>query len=353
MLQCSSFFAAEIFGNSVKAYLLAFIFFFAGLLILGVVQRVLLARLRKLAAGTASKTDDFAIEIFEKMLWPVFYVGVFYFAIQQLVLNAGVYKLITAFVLVVVTVQGTRFALAVLLFFLDRFFWKKDLSQGAALVSKSIITIIKVVVWGLAFVLLLDNLGFNVSAVVAGLGIGGVAVALAAQTILGDLFNYFVIFFDKPFEEGDFVIFGDYMGVIEHIGIKSTRIRSLGGEQIVVANSQLASDKIRNYKRMDKRRVLFKLGVTYETPREKLAKIPQMIRQIIEGIKGTAFDRAHFQGFGDFSLNYEIVYYVTGADYNQYMDIQQKINLAIMEAFEKDGIEFAYPTRKVLTVHQS
>jgi len=136
------------------------------------------------------------------------------------------------------------------------------------------LTIIRIAVWAVVLVLILDNLGFNVSAIIAGLGIGGIAIALAAQTILGDLFNYFVIFFDKPFKEGDFIILDDYLGTIEHIGIKSTRIRSLGGEQLVLSNSDLTSSRLRNYKRMKRRRIVFSLGLVYQTTLEQMKKAP-------------------------------------------------------------------------------
>ena len=191
----------------------------------------------------------------------------------------------------------------------------------------------------------LDNMGFEISAVIAGLGIGGIAVALAAQTILKDLFSYFSILFDRPFEIGDFIIIGEYLGTIEHIGIKTTRIRSLGGEQVILSNTDLTSSRVRNYKRMDKRRVLFKLGVTYQTSLEQLKAIPGIIKNAIENVEDTIFDRAHFFSYGDFSLVFEVVYYVKSRDYNKYMDIQQEINFAINEEFKNRDIEFAYPTQ--------
>jgi small-conductance mechanosensitive channel len=180
---------------------------------------------------------------------------------------------------------------------------------------------------------------------VAGLGIGGIAVALAAQAILGDLFSYFVIFFDRPFEIGDFIIIGDFMGSIEHIGIKTTRIRSLGGEQLVFSNTDLTNSRIRNYKRMEKRRVVFKLGIVYQTTTSQVKEVPGIIKTAIENVQDTVFDRAHFATYGDFSLDFEVVYYVLSGDYNKYMDIQQDINFEIKEEFEKRGIEFAYPTQ--------
>jgi small-conductance mechanosensitive channel len=202
-----------------------------------------------------------------------------------------------------------------------------------------------VLIWGMAIIFLLDNLGFKISTVVAGLGIGGVAVALASQAVLKDLFSYFTILLDHPFEVGDFLILDQYMGVVEYIGIKTTRLRSLGGEQIIISNADLTDSRVRNYKRMDRRRVLFQVGVTYQTGMDELKEIPQIAKSVIEGIEETSFDRAHFASYGDFSLIFEIVYYVLDRDYNKYMDIQQEINLKLNEEFGKRGIEFAYPTQ--------
>jgi small-conductance mechanosensitive channel len=235
--------------------------------------------------------------------------------------------------------------LALLNYSLERYWVKKEVDTSRQRSLKGIIIILKVAVWGAGLTFLLDNLGFKISALVAGLGIGGIAVALAAQAILGDLFSYFVIFFDRPFEIGDFIIVGDYLGSIEHIGIKTTRVRSLGGEQLVFSNTDLTNSRIRNYKRMEKRRVVFKFGVIYQTTSDQLKEIPGIIKKTIERIENTGFDRAHFSSYGNFSLDFEIVYYVMSGDYNKYMDIQQNINFAIKEEFEKRGIEFAYPTQ--------
>jgi small-conductance mechanosensitive channel len=210
---------------------------------------------------------------------------------------------------------------------------------------KGVLPVIKVVVWGVGIAFLLDNLGFKISTVVAGLGIGGVAVALAAQAVLGDLFSYIAIQFDRPFEIGDFIIVGDKLGTIEHVGIKTTRIRSLGGEQLIFSNTDLTNSRVRNYKRMHKRRVVFKFGVIYQTSLEHMKEIPAIVTDIVKKVEDATFDRAHFCSYGDFSLDFEVVYYVIGSDYNKYMDIQQEINLAIMEEFTKRGIEFAYPTQ--------
>lgn len=207
--------------------------------------------------------------------------------------------------------------------------------------------ILRAVVWVLVLLLTLENLGIDVTALVAGLGVGGIAVALAVQNVLGDLFASLSITLDKPFVVGDFLILGEYLGTVEHIGIKSVRIRSLSGEQIIIANADLLGSRVRNYGRMVERRVVSSLRVPYETPRELLQKIPGYIRKAVESVEGTRFDRSHLARFGDFSLEFETVYYVLSPDYNRYMDIQQKIFFTIHEDFERDGIRFAIPTQKL------
>ena len=200
-------------------------------------------------------------------------------------------------------------------------------------------------VWSLAALLVLQNIGIDVTALITGLGVGGVAVALALQRILGDVLASLSIVFDKPFVAGDFILFGENMGTVEHIGVKSTLIRSLSGEQLICPNSDLLNTHIRNFKRMRERRVVFQIGVVYQTPYDKLVRIPGIFREAVEAQKKARFDRAHFNAYGDFALMFEIVYYVLSADYNVYMDTQQAINLMIFQCFEQEGIEFAYPTQ--------
>jgi small-conductance mechanosensitive channel len=204
-----------------------------------------------------------------------------------------------------------------------------------------------VLIWLVAAIMLLGNFGVNISTLVTGLGIGGVAIALASQAILGDLFSYFTIIFDRPFEVGDFIMIGEQSGTVEHIGLKSTRLRSISGEELVMCNKDLTGSRIRNYKRMQNRRVVFTVGLTYDTPVEKLKEAPVQIKSIIESIPFSKFDRSHFFSFGDFNLNVETVYFVTTPDYYKYMDIQQEINFRIKETFESMGIEFAFPTQVV------
>ncbi|MBC2600727.1 mechanosensitive ion channel family protein [Puniceicoccus vermicola] len=203
----------------------------------------------------------------------------------------------------------------------------------------------RVVVWSIAFLLIVSNLGYDVTALIAGLGIGGIAIGLAVQSILGDLFASLSIVLDKPFEVGDFIIVGDLLGVVEKIGIKTTRVRSLSGEQLVFSNNDLTSSRIRNFKRMYERRVVFGFGVIYQTTPDQLESIPGMVKSFIEEQEQTRFDRAHFKGFGESSYDFEVVYYVLDPDYNLYMNIQQAVNLAMVRAFAEHEIEFAYPTR--------
>jgi len=222
---------------------------------------------------------------------------------------------------------------------------KKEADETRLKSIKGLMVLIKVIIWVIGIIMLLDNMGYKVSTVVTGLGIGGIAVALAAQAVLGDLFSYISIIFDRPFQLGDVIVSGDVTGTVENIGIKTTRIRSVWGEEIILSNSQLTGSKIQNLKRMENRRVLFALGVTYDTPVEVLKGIPESIKEIIDGVKETKFDRAHFRSFGDFSLNFEVVYTVLNPDYTRYMDIQQEINFKIAEKFATQKIEFAYPTQ--------
>lgn len=206
----------------------------------------------------------------------------------------------------------------------------------------------RVAIWLIIALSVLWALDYQIAPLIGALGVGGIAVAFALQSILADIFNSMAIILDKPFRVGDFVIVGETLGVVEQIGIKTTRIRSLSGEQTILTNSDLLGSRIRNFKRMLERRVAFTFGVIYQTPARQLERIPAMVREIIEGIERTRFDRAHFFQYGDFSLNFEVVYYVSGSDYNLYMDIQQAINLGIYRRFEEEGIEFAYPTQSVI-----
>ena len=209
--------------------------------------------------------------------------------------------------------------------------------------------VLRIMLLGLLVILALDNIpGIEVTTLLASLGIGGIAVALALQNILSDLFASLSIALDKPLVIGDFVMFGDSMGVVKHIGLKTTRLQSLHGEQIVIGNNDLLNRVILNYSRVQEWRTAFRIGVTYETPHEKLVRIPAMLQEIVESQEHVRFDRAHFLEYGEFSLLYEVVYFVTVPNFRLSLDTRQAINLAIFARFRQEGIQFAYPTRKLL-----
>ncbi|WP_368643234.1 mechanosensitive ion channel family protein [Castellaniella ginsengisoli] len=220
-------------------------------------------------------------------------------------------------------------------------------SQTGRVTTFLLAYLLRTVIWILAILAVLDNLGVHITTLVASLGIGGVAVALAAQAILSDLFASIAIGLDKPFEPGDFIVFGNMAGSIEHIGLKTTRIRSLGGEQIICSNAELLKQTIQNYKRMEQRRVVFTLHLPYGTPACTLADLPGDVEAQIKAQSDARYDRAHIARLGDWALELEAVYYVTDADYNQYMDIQQAINLGILKALEARGITLSPMERTI------
>jgi len=332
-------------NNNVRDYLACMGLLAAAFIAIKMIEIVVIKRLKKWSEKTTTTLDDFVVEIIQRLGVPIAYFMVFYLIVNTLTLEASFKKIMDITLMTLLAIFGARFGISVANHAFNVYWTKRGKDESLRHSLDGVLKVIKVIIWGVAICFFLDNLGFKISAVIAGLGIGGVAVALAAQAILGDLFSYFAILFDRPFEIGDFIITGEYLGTIEHIGIKTTRVRSLGGEQLVFSNSDLTGSRIRNYKRMGKRRVVFKLGVTYQTSLEKVKAIPGIIRKVIEGVKNTTFDRAHFASYADFSLVFEIVYYVLSRDYNEYMDIQQEINFKIKEEFEKRGIEFAYPTQ--------
>ena len=341
----NSILSFQLIHNTIKDWLLACLVAF-GIILAGAIARKLLSGLvKKGAKKTKTGLDDFIVITLEQIRWEWVAVGIFA-AFRYLDFNEAFDKWMMWLFALVILNRLIRVISALMDYIAENVYLKKEgVDMGSKGAIKHILLIVKIAVAGVMIVIALDNLGFDIGALVAGLGVTGIVIGLAVQNIVGDLFSSFCIIFDKPFEVGDFIIVGDFMGVVERIGIKTTRITSLGGEQIVFSNSDLTGSRIRNYKRMAKRRVAFSFGVEYGTPAEKLRSIPEMVKEIIQGIKETTFDRAHFQKFGASSLDFEIVYYVLSSDYNIYMDIQQKINLGIFSRLNKEGISFAFPTQ--------
>jgi small-conductance mechanosensitive channel len=348
------FLQTEIGANQLETWLIAAAISAVVFLALGMVRLLLAKQVARLAQQA------------EVTLWPTLLAALrrtkwLFILIVALFLGSGVLEIpsatrhvINTVVTVALLIQAGLWGAAVLRVVIERYRQQQLEKDPASVTTLNVLNFLsKIVLWSLVLLLVLDNLGVNITALVAGMGVGGIAVALAVQTILGDLFASLSIVLDKPFVIGDFLIVGDLMGSVEYVGLKTTRLRSLSGEQLVFANSDLLSSRIRNYGRMYERRVVFNLGVTYQTPRDKLMLIPQIIREAVEGQDKTRFDRSHFKEYGNFSLNFESVYYVLGPDYNEYMDIQQAINLRIHERFEQDGIEFAYPTQTLFVQQQA
>lgn len=340
------------YQNTVQEYLIALGSILLGILLVKLFKRFLLKKLKVLTAKTSTKADDFIVDSIEKFGIPAIYAFIVYGVITSLTLTEKVENILSVAITVVITFLLIRFFSASIIRLLKSYVSGQENGEEKLKQIGGLIIIIHVIIWMVGLLFFFDNMGYDVTAVVAGLGIGGIAIALAAQNILGDLFNYFVIFFDRPFEVGDFLIIDDKLGAVEYIGVKTTRIRSLSGEQLVFSNSDLTNSRIHNYKRMERRRVVFKIGVTYQTPYEKLKQIPDLLKNIVEEQTDVTFDRSHFQKYGDSSLDFEIVYYVIGADYNKYMDIQQAINFRIFEEFEKMDITIAYPTRTLYVVKE-
>lgn len=340
-----SFLQDVFLGNTVKDWFIA-IGVFVGVYILVRVFEFLLVRyLKNLAKKTKTQVDDFLIEITHNSVVPMAYFGGIYLGMRYLSFSDKVYNVTHIALLVVFTYYILRIITSAIKFSVYNYLEKQEGSEVKKKQAKGILTIVNAVVWVLGFVFLLDNLGRDVTTIIAGLGVGGIAIALAAQTILGDLFSYFVIFFDQPFEIGDFIELDDKSGNVEYVGVKTTRIRTLKGDLLVVSNTDLTNSRIHNYKKLAERRVVFTLGFVYQTTHEDLKEIPSIIKSIIDSVEGTRFDRSHFSSYGDFSLNFETVYYVKSQDYSVYMDKQQEIYLAIFKAFEEKGIAFAYPTQ--------
>lgn len=232
---------------------------------------------------------------------------------------------------------------------LDRYFAGQrtdGLTQASALATLSAWGA-RVLLWSVVVLAMLSNLGVNITAFVASLGVGGIAVALAVQNILGDLFASLSIAVDKPFEVGDFIVIGPLAGTVEHVGLKTTRIRSLGGEQIVMANASMISSTIQNYKRLQERRIVFEFGLSYDSPTEAVKKAPGIVEEAIKAQSQVRFDRAHLRGFGKEALEFECVYIVQDPGYNLYMDIQQAINFHLLDRFSKVGAKFAVPVRAI------
>jgi small-conductance mechanosensitive channel len=337
-------------GNTVQSWSVAVGVALGIVVILLFARYLATSRWDKVARRTRSDLDDFAVDLIRRTRYFfVLFLGIWIGA-QFLRLHAVEDRRLGQAAVIVFLLQSAIWGNALVGFWVRRFTAHRSSPEDIGGVTTVIATgyLARLIIWTLILLVGLENLGVNITALVAGLGITGIAVALAVQNVLGDLLAALSIVLDRPFVIGDAISVEGVDGTVERIGIKTTRVRSLSGEQVVLSNAELLKGRIRNFRRMDERRVMFLVGITYDTPPEKVARIPAMIREIVESQQTVRFDRAHFARFKDSALEFETVYYVTSPDYGRFMDIQQAVNLGLLRQFADEGIDFAFPTRMII-----
>ncbi len=342
--------AFMVFGNSVGAYVLAFTFFLLGILIFALTQYFVLSCLDSVSKRNKTDLDDAFVKMVRSFSPPFYLFISFWFSLRFISIYGIADNIVTA-ILVVWMVYQVVIIIGILIEDIVFRHLVADADETTKSALHLLANLAKGVMWVLGILMILSNFGIDVTSLIAGAGIAGIAIAFALQGILSDLFSSFSIYFDKPFKVGDYIKTGDTAGVVKQIGVKSTRIQSLEGEEVVLSNQGLTSAKIQNYKQLEERRATFSFGVLYETSIKKLRFIPEMVQEIVEKSENVRFGRAHFKSFGESSLDFEVVYYVLDSDYLVFMDIQQEINLNVFELFEKEGIGFAYPTHTVYMVN--
>jgi len=340
----------SIAGIIVEDLIISAAVFLAVMAGLRVFEKVVVLRLRKLSQRTKTDVDDLIIEIIDGVGWPAYFLIALVSALQFVLAPPLVERALHYLTLIVMGYYGVKAMQRLIDYGAKKVVASRQ--EGEQVEDIAVVhlfsTVAKVILWAAALLLLLSNFGFNVSTLVAGLGVGGIAIAFALQNILVDIFASLSIYLDKPFQPGDFIVFGAEKGTVKHIGIKTTRLETPEGDELVVSNKNLTEALVHNHKKMERRRAVFSVGVVYETPLAKVKRIASILKEIVSSQPGTELARVHLKQLGDFSLNFEIVYHISGNDYNSYLDIQQTINLAILERFGKEKIKLAYPTQALL-----
>ncbi|MCS7122639.1 MAG: mechanosensitive ion channel family protein [Candidatus Micrarchaeota archaeon] len=339
----------QIFGNTIEQYLVFFVSIFITVTIFRIFKEIILVYLRRIAETSATKYDNYLIESISELKWPFYLWISLQISIQSLSLPNSIFTIVD----VISTIMIAFYVSKAVLKFVELVI--KDINNTAKpedRVDENIIdlgvTIIRIVIIVLSIVTVLTNLGIDTTALITGLGIGGLAVAFAFQRIMEDVFAFFMIHIDKPVKKGEFVVVGNYAGTIERIGLKSTRIRSTSGEEIVVSNKDLLNSWINNFGRMSERRYIMKIKVAYDTPAEVLERIPQIIREEISSAsQDLKINRVHFVSYGDYALIFEANISIYKVDYVDYLDVVQRINLNIKRRFDREGIKFAFPTQSL------
>lgn len=334
------------YANPVRAWLVALGIAIVVLMALRLGRLVTERQLLRLAARTETDVDDVVVSaIKQTRVWFLVIVSLWTGSLA-LLLPEDLRDVLAVIAIIATLVQVGIWASAAIAGYIaaksDR---TLEVDPASVTTLRAIGFLGSVAVWTVVFLVALANIGIDVTALIAGLGVGGIAVALALQNILGDLFASLSIVLDKPFVYGDFIVVDSLAGTVEHVGLKTTRVKSLSGEQLIFSNSDLLKSRVRNFKRLEERRIVFTVGVTYQTPRATLERIPAMLGDAVRAQAMTRLDRAHFKEFGDSSILFEVVYFVLSSEYGIYMDCQQGINLEIVRMFQEDGIDFAYPTR--------
>ena len=309
------------------------------------IRRLFFGRISAMAAKTQNKVDDVVAELLHGLRMFFLFVVSFYVAVEFIVTDTPAIPSLLRVVFIGMFIQLGLSSSDLIRLSSEWYLESKKNEPSQVTAANAMVMVGKLVLWTIVVLLVLDNFGFDVTALVAGLGIGGIAIALAVQNVLADLLAYVSIVADQPFVFGDFLVIDDYSGTVEHIGVKTTRIRSLSGEQVVFSNNDLLGSRVRNYGRMSERRALFTIGVTYDTSHDMLQALPSKLKAAVEAQDNTRFDRAHLKSFGASSIDFEIVYYMVVPDYASYMDTQQAINLQIHDVFTREGVDFAFPTQ--------
>ncbi|MDA2922134.1 mechanosensitive ion channel family protein [Patescibacteria group bacterium AH-259-L07] len=341
-----NFWQYSFLGNEVKSYVIAVIAFIVFIFVSKFFQSLILHHLKKLAKTTKTDIDDTLISIVQSLKPPFYSFVAIYLALYFITLATVLQEAINIILIAWVTYQ-VIIGVQILIDYAVKKASKKEEDKGSQAAMTLMGKIAKGILWVIGILLILSNLGVNITSLIAGLGIGGVAIALALQNILSDLFSSFAIYFDKPFVVGDYISLGEHKGSVERIGIKTTRLRGPQGEEISISNQELTSARVKNFKKMKERRIAFSFGVTYDILSEKLQQIPSMIKGIIESVELTRFDRTYFIEFGDSALLFEVVYFVQSPDYKTYRNIHQEILYKIKRTFEENKIIMAYPTQTI------
>jgi small-conductance mechanosensitive channel len=332
----------SLLGNPLDRWAVAIALAVASSAVLVLARSLILRRVCAYAERTENRLDDMLAAMLGAT-WMLFILAVgCYVGSLMLELSPKRELALTHAAVNALLIQAAIWGDVGLRFWRDRLRIRLALQDPASTTSAgAMVFLLRVLLWVVVVLLMLDNLGFNITALVTSLGIGGIAVALAVQNILGDLFASLSIVLDKPFAVGDFIIVGDALGTVEHIGLKTTRLRGLGGEQVIFANGELLKSRIQNHQRMNSRRVALQIRLSYKSSEAQLREIPLMLRAIIRAEPRVAFERAHLAGFGEWSLDFEAVYHVNSADYQVHMDIQQSVLLALYGQLERAAIELA------------